>query len=80
MPLGQGYQVGKPFGAENTLQAPAHFLEASGYNTGAGMAGKPQSAMGLTGQPAPMPDPMALVPGSAKTTIAKKRKSNTGRA
>jgi hypothetical protein len=36
--------------------------------------------MGLTGQPAMMPDPMAMVPGSTKTTIAKKGKSNKGKA
>jgi len=80
MPLGRGYQGNTPFGAVNTLQAPADYMAAVGINTGPGMADKPQSAMGLTGQPAMMPDPMAMVPGSTKTTIAKKGKSNKGKA
>ncbi len=80
MPLGRGYQGNTPFGAVNTLQAPADYMAAVGINTGPGMADKPQSAMGLTGQPAMMPDPMAMVPGSTKTTIAKKGKSNKGNA
>jgi hypothetical protein len=80
MPLGRGYQGNTPFGAVNTLQAPADYMAAVGINTGPGMEGKPQSAMGLTGQPAMMPDPMAMVPGSTKTTIAKKGKSNKGNA
>ncbi len=80
MPVGRGYQGNTPFGAVNTLQAPADYMAAVGINTGPGMAGKPQSAMGLTGQPAMMPDPMAMVPGSTKTTIAKKGKSNKGNA
>ena len=61
MPLGRGYQGNTPFGAVNTLQAPADYMAAVGINTGPGMADKPQSAMGLTGQPAMMPDPMAMV-------------------
>lgn len=80
MPLGRGYQGNTPFGAVNTLQAPAEYMAAVRINTGPGMEGKPQSAMGLTGQPAMMPDPMAMVPGSTKTTIAKKGKSNKGKA
>jgi hypothetical protein len=80
MPLGRGYQGNTPFGAVNTLQAPADYMAARGINTGPGMADKPQSAMGLTGQPAMMPDPMALVPGGIKTTIAKKGNSNKGKA
>lgn len=80
MPLGRGYQGNTPFGAVNTLQAPAEYMAAARINTGPGMEGKPQSAMGLTGQPAMMPDPMAMVPGSTKTTIAKKGKSNKGKA
>ena len=81
MPLGQGYQGGKPFGAVNTLQVPAHYLEAMGYNSGPGTEG-PQSAMGIIGQSAMQPDPMAMVPGNTKTTIAKKgkSKSNQGNA
>ena len=80
MPLGRGYQGNTPFGAVNTLQAPADYMAAVGINTGPGMAGKPQSAMGLTGQPAMMPDPMAMVPGSSKTTIPKKGKSTKGKS
>ena len=63
-----------PLKDEQTLFAPPDYLTAVGYNTGPGMADKPQSAMGLTGQPAMMPDPMAMVPGSTKTTIPKKNK------
>ncbi len=80
MPLGRGYQGNTQFGAVNTLQAPADYMAAVGINTGPGMDGKPQSAMGLTGQPAMMPDPMAMVPGSTKTTIAKKGNSKKGKA
>jgi len=74
MPLGRGYQGNTPFGAVNTLQAPADYMAAVGINSHPSMMGKPQSAMGLTGQPAMMPDPMAMVPGSTKTTIPKKNK------
>ena len=74
MPLGVGYQGGKPFGAVNTLQAPADYMATVGINSHPSMMDKPQSAMGLTGQPAMMPDPMAMVPGSTKTTIPKKNK------
>ena len=70
----------KPLTNNQTMFAPQDYLASVGINTGPGMAGKPQSAMGLTGQPAMMPDPMALVPGSTKTTIAKKGKSNKGNA
>ena len=70
MPLGRGYQG-------NT---PADYMAAVGINSHPAMRGKPQSAMGLTGQPAMQPDPMAMVPGSTKTTIAKKGKSNKGNA
>ena len=80
MPLGQGYQGGKPFGAVNTLQAPADYMATVGINSHPSMMDKPQSAMGLTGQPAMQPDPMAMVPGSTKTTIPKKGKSNKGKA
>ena len=80
MPLGQGYQGSTPFGAVNTLQAPAEYMASVGINSHPSMKNKPQSAMGLTGQPAMMPDPMAMVPGSTKTTIAKKGKSNKGNA
>ena len=53
MPLGQGYQGGNtPFGAINTLQAPAEYMAALGINSHPSMMDKPQSAMGLTGQPA----------------------------
>ena len=79
-PLGRGYQGNTPFGAVNTLQAPADYMAAVGINSHPSMMDKPQSAMGLTGQPAMMPDPMAMVPGSTKTTIAKKGKSNKGNA
>jgi hypothetical protein len=79
-PLGTGYQGSTPFGAVNTLQAPADYLAAVGINSHPSMRDKPQSAMGLTGQPAMQPDPMAMVPGSTKTTIAKKGKSNKGNA
>ena len=74
MPLGQGYQGNTPFGAVNTLQAPADYMASVGINSHPSMIDKPQSAMGLTGQPAMMPDPMAMVPGSTKTTIPKKNK------
>ena len=75
MPLGQGYQGNTPFGAVNTLQAPADYLAALGINSGPGMGGdKPQSAMGLTGQPAMLPDPLAMI--SNKTVI---RKPNQGK-
>jgi len=80
MPLGRGYQGNIPFGAVNTLQAPAEYMASVGINSHPSMMDKPQSAMGLTGQPAMMPDPMAMVPGSTKTTIPKKRKSNKGNA
>ena len=70
----------KPLTNNQTMFAPQDYLASVGINTGPGMADKPQSAMGLTGQPAMMPDPMALVPGSTKTTIAKKGKSNKGNA
>ena len=80
MPLGRGYQGNTPFGAVNTLQAPADYMAAVGINTGPGMAGKPQSAMGLTGQPAMQPDPMAMVPGNDKKTIGQNRNSNKGKA
>ena len=74
MPLGQGYQGNTPFGAVNTLQAPADYMASVGINSHPSMMDKPQSAMGLTGQPAMQPDPMAMVPGSTKTTIPKKNK------
>jgi hypothetical protein len=80
MPLGRGYQGNTPFGAVNTLQAPQEYMAAVGINSHPAMRGKPQSAMGLTGQPAMQPDPMAMVPGSTKKTIAKKGKSNKGNA
>jgi len=70
----------KPLKNNQTMFAPQDYLAAVGINTGPGMEGKPQSAMGLTGQPVMMPDPMAMVPGSTKTTIAKKGKSNKGNA
>ena len=74
MPLGRGYQGNPPFGAVNTLQAPQEYMASVGINSHPSMMDKPQSAMGLTGQPAMMPDPMAMVPGSTKTTIPKKNK------
>ena len=58
-----------PLKDEQTLFAPPDYLTALGINTGPGMADKPQSAMGLTGQPAMMPDPLAMV--SNKTVIRK---------
>ncbi len=58
-----------PLKDEQTLFAPPDYMAAVGINTGPGMADKPQSAMGLTGQPAMMPDPLAMV--SNKTVIRK---------
>jgi hypothetical protein len=70
----------KPLKNNQTMFAPQDYLATVGINSHPAMTGKPQSAMGLTGQPAMMPDPMAMVPGSTKTTIAKKGKSNKGNA
>jgi len=70
----------KPLKNNQTLFAPQDYLAAVGINTGPGMAGKPQSAMGLTGQPAMQPDPMAMVPGNDKKTIGQNRNSNKGKA
>jgi len=72
-------QGNTPFGCK-PLQAPADYTWQQLVLTQDLNDGKPQSAMGLTGQPAMMPDPMAMVPGSTKTTIAKKGKSNKGNA
>lgn len=69
-----------PLKNNQTLFAPPDYLATVGINSHPAMRDKPQSAMGLTGQPAMMPDPMAMVPGSTKTTIAKKGKSNKGKA
>ena len=69
-----------PLKNNQTLFAPPDYLATVGINSHPSMMDKPQSAMGLTGQPAMMPDPMAMVPGSTKTTIAKKGKSNKGKA
>ena len=70
----------KPLTNNQTMFAPQEYMASVGINSHPAMLGKPQSAMGLTGQPAMMPDPMAMVPGSTKTTIAKKGKSNKGNA
>ena len=70
----------KPLKNNQTMFAPQDYMASVGINSHPSMMGKPQSAMGLTGQPAMMPDPMAMVPGSTKTTIAKKGKSNKGNA
>jgi len=70
----------KPLINNQTMFAPQDYMASVGINSHPSMMGKPQSAMGLTGQPAMMPDPMAMVPGSTKTTIAKKGKSNKGNA
>ena len=69
MPLGRGYQGNTPFGAVNTLQAPADYMATVGINSHPSMMDKPQSAMGLTGQPAMQPDPLAMI--SNKTVIRK---------
>ena len=73
MPLGQGYQGNTPFGAVNTLQAPQDYMASVGINSHPAMSGKPQSPMGLTGQPAMMPDPLAMI--SNKTVIRKSNQS-----
>ena len=70
----------KPLTNNQTMFAPQEYMASVGINSHPAMLGKPQSAMGLTGQPAMQPDPMAMVPGSTKTTIAKKGKSNKGNA
>ena len=70
----------KPLTNNQTIFAPQEYMASVGINSHPAMLGKPQSAMGLTGQPAMQPDPMAMVPGSTKTTIAKKGKSNKGNA
>jgi len=70
----------KPLTNNQTMFAPQEYMASVGINSHPAMLGKPQSAMGLTGQPAMMPDPMAMVPGSTKTTIGKKGKSNKGNA
>ncbi len=64
----------KPLTNNQTIFAPQDYMASVGINSHPSMMGKPQSAMGLTGQPAMSPDPMAMVPGSTKTTIPKKNK------
>jgi hypothetical protein len=64
----------KPLTNNQTMFAPQDYMATVGINSHPSMMDKPQSAMGLTGQPAMMPDPMAMVPGSTKTTIPKKNK------
>ena len=64
----------KPLANNQTMFAPQEYLASVGINSHPSMMDKPQSAMGLTGQPAMTPDPMAMVPGSTKTTIPKKNK------
>ena len=79
-PIGVPRSQVKPLTNNQTMFAPQEYMASVGINSHPAMLGKPQSAMGLTGQPAMMPDPMAMVPGSTKTTIAKKGKSNKGNA
>ena len=79
-PIGVPRSQVKPLTNNQTMFAPQEYMASVGINSHPSMMDKPQSAMGLTGQPAMMPDPMAMVPGSTKTTIAKKGKSNKGNA
>ena len=60
-----------PLKNNQTLFAPPDYLATVGINSHPSMMDKPQSAMGLTGQPAMLPDPLAMI--SNKTVI---RKSN----
>ena len=69
-----GRTQAKPLANNQTMFAPQDYMAAVGINSHPSMKDKPQSAMGLMGQPAMMPDPMAMVPGSTKTTIPKKNK------
>ena len=59
----------KPLTNNQTMFAPQDYMATVGINSHPSMMDKPQSAMGLTGQPAMMPDPLAMV--SNKTVIRK---------
>ena len=62
-----------PLKNNQTLFAPPDYLATVGINSHPSMMDKPQSAMGLTGQPAMLPDPLAMI--SNKTVIRKSNQS-----
>ena len=59
----------KPLTNNQTMFAPQDYMASVGINSHPSMMDKPQSAMGLTGQPAMQPDPLAMI--SNKTVIRK---------
>ena len=64
----------KPLPNNQTMFASQEYMAAVGINQHVSMRELVQSPMGPIGQSAMQPDPMAMVPGSTKTTIPKKNK------